>query len=114
MDIDKSVLDDIQRKKIMDLGNQKVNNVIEQYNTHLKPAKITIITDSDGDIEYIKKLSLQRYEEIDLAMDGHTVHFDSKLDQGRDKKNTRVLVEEGDEISPRINTIERQTASCKY
>ena len=59
MDIDKSVLDDIQRKKIMDLGNQKVNNVIEQYNTHLKPAKITIITDSDGDIEYIKKLSLQ-------------------------------------------------------
>lgn len=107
MDIVKSVMDDIQRKKILDLGNQKVNNVIEQYYTHLKPAKITVITDSEDDIEYIRRLSLEKGEELDLTMKGHTIHFDGELDQGRDKKNTCVLVEKGDEISPRLNTIDR-------
>ena len=59
-----------------------------------KPSKVTVITDSDEDIAYVRELSLKNGEEAKLAMEGHTIHFDGIYDQGRDKKNTKYLVAE--------------------
>ncbi len=96
-------------KKLTDLNNPKVMNVIEQFLALCKPDKAIVIDDSPEDIELVKNLSLEWGEEQKLAMAGHTIHFDSYYDQARDKEHTRLLVPEGkkDEYGEHINTIDR-------
>ena len=70
-----------------------------------KPAKVTVITDSAEDLNYVKELALRNGEEFKLAMKGHTVHFDGIYDQGRDKRNTRYLVKEQEDWGIDVNTM---------
>jgi len=88
------VIDEINLKKLEALNNKKVMEYVYEAIELCKPDKVTVITDSEEDIAYVKNLALQNQEEKKLAMEGHTVHFDGIHDQGRDKENTRYLVSE--------------------
>ncbi|MFV2016752.1 MAG: phosphoenolpyruvate carboxykinase domain-containing protein, partial [Candidatus Heimdallarchaeota archaeon] len=46
-------------------------------------------------------------EEIPLATEGHTIHYDGYRDQARDKENTRVLLPKGKQLSTHINSKDR-------
>ena len=108
MDIDKTILDEENLKKLEALENPKVMKVVEEYVKHCKPAKVTVITDDQKDIDYVRELALKNKEEKKLAMEGHTIHFDGYDDQARDKANTKVLVTPDMKMSKVINTEERE------
>ncbi len=80
------------RKKIEQLGNKRVMDYLDEAIALCKPAKVTVITDSDEDIAYVRAIALKNGEEAKLEMEGHTIHFDGIYDQARDKKNTKYLV----------------------
>lgn len=72
-----------------------------------KPARVFIVTDNHDDIEYIRKVAIERGEEYQSAYNPrHTVHLDGPRDLARDRENTRILVE-GDLKIPMINTKRR-------
>lgn len=103
MKIDKENLD-----KLKALKNERVNNLVEGYAKKCRPSKITVLTDSREDINYVRELSLKNKEEAPLKMKGHSIHFDGYFDQGRDKENTRVLLPEGKTLCKHIMTRERE------
>ncbi len=92
MKFDQSTITDADLKKISDLNNKHVEEVIQTYINLCKPKKVTVITDSQEDIDYVRQLALKNGEETKLATAGHTIHFDGINDVARDKVNTRILV----------------------
>jgi phosphoenolpyruvate carboxykinase (GTP) len=108
LNIDKRILSEENRKKITNLNNIYVEKIIDEYVNLCKPDAVTVITDSQADINYIRTRALELGEERKLAMEGHTVHFDGINDQGRDKKNTRILVTPDMKLSKIIDVSERE------
>jgi phosphoenolpyruvate carboxykinase (GTP) len=107
VNIDYRILDEANRAKLKALNNRHVEAIIERYAALCKPSKITVLTDTKEDMEYVRHLAIQKGEEKPLAMAGHTVHFDGYYDQGRDKDNTKVLLSQGEKMSKQINTGDR-------
>ncbi len=108
MNISQNVLSKENLKKLEELKNPKVLSIVEEFTSLLKPAKVTVITDAQEDIDYVRELALINREEKKLAMEGHTIHYDGYYDQGRDKKNTLILVTPEMKMSKVIETIERE------
>ena len=108
MKIDKRILSEENQKKIIDLNNSHVEKILEEYVNLCKPDKVTVITDSQADINYIRTRALELGEEKKLSMEGHTIHFDGYNDQGRDKKNTLILVTKEMKLSKIIDVRERE------
>ncbi len=108
MNIDKTILNDENLQKIKQLNNPHVERIVEEYVNLCKPAKVSVITDSFTDIAYIRQQALELGEERKLSMPGHTVHFDGIQDQGRDKKNTCLLVTPDMKVSKIIDVKDRE------
>ena len=108
VNIDKSILNDENRKKLEALNKPAVGDIVERYVKLLKPAKVTVITDDPKEIAYVRQMTIREGEERKLEMEGHTVHYDGYHDQARDKGNTRVLVTPEMKMSKVINTIDRE------
>jgi phosphoenolpyruvate carboxykinase (GTP) len=72
------------------------------------PERIFVNDDTPEAVDYIRKAALRDGEEGRLAIDGHTFHFDSYGDQGRDKENTRILLPKGIDLGPAIVTGNRE------
>jgi phosphoenolpyruvate carboxykinase (GTP) len=97
----------IDLQKLEELNNQHVIKVVEEAIQLCKPTKVTVITDSKEDINYVRELSLINGEERKLKMEGHTIHFDGYYDQGRDKANTRYLLSKDVDWGIKVNSIEK-------
>ena len=108
MAIPKAVLDEGNFDKLLGLGNRHVLGIVEEYANLCRPEKISVITDSKEDINYVRELAIKNCEEMPLAMQGHTVHFDGYNDQGRDRENTKVLVSNDQTLGKAINTADRE------
>ncbi|MBW2978104.1 phosphoenolpyruvate carboxykinase (GTP) [Candidatus Woesearchaeota archaeon] len=108
MNIDKNVLDEKNLAKLEALKNPKAMKIIEKYVNLCKPAKVTVLTDSQDDIDYLRKGSIKNKEETPLAMEGHTIHYDGVNDQARAKEVTKVLLPKGKYMSKFINTIDKE------
>lgn len=102
-----NVLNKENRDKLNAIHNKYVIKIVEQFVQLCKPSKVTVITDSKEDIEYIRQKAISTNEESKLKIQGHTIHYDGYFDQARDKENTKVLIPKGDYASPWINTIDR-------
>jgi len=94
-------------KKIKKLNNPKINEFIAKYIDLCNPSKITVCDDSEEDIEYTRKACINNYEEAELAIKGHTIHFDGYYDQARDKPKTKFLVQKGKDLGPELNTMNK-------
>ena len=101
-------IDEKGKEKLAALNNEYVEEVIERAAELCKPEKISIITDSKEDVEYIRNLALENGEEKPLEREGHTYHFDGFNDQARDKENTKYLLTGDEEFDLDINSIERK------
>ncbi len=108
MDIDKNLIDEKNMQKLNAIGNKHVDGIIEKYVKLCKPNKVTVLTDSKEDIDYIRQKALENKEEAELTIEGHRIHYDGYFDQARDPKNTRVLLPKGKKISKYINTIDEE------
>ncbi|NLC54079.1 MAG: phosphoenolpyruvate carboxykinase (GTP) [Firmicutes bacterium] len=98
-------MDNISRAKLEALNNPKVMAYVEEAIKLCRPAKVTVITDSEEDNNYVRELALKNKEEAPLKLKGHTVHFDSPLDQARDKANTKYLLSKEVDWGLNINYI---------
>ena len=98
-------MDNISRAKLEALNNPKVMEYVEEAIKLCRPAKVTVITDSEEDNNYVRELALKNKEETPLNLEGHTVHFDSPLDQARDKANTKYLLSKEVDWGLNINYI---------
>jgi phosphoenolpyruvate carboxykinase (GTP) len=108
------VIDKDNLEKLTALNNEYVLKIVNEFVTLCKPSKVTVITDSKNDIEYVRNMAIQLDEEEKLDLEGHTVHYDGFFtmrnhDQARDKENTQVLMAKDEQDSyPWINTMERE------
>jgi len=107
------VIDSANLEKLVALNNEHILKIVDDFISLCKPARVTVITDSKEDIEYCRQKAIEIGEEAKLETEGHSIHYDgffsmSNHDQARDKKNTRVLIPEGNYTSPWINTIDRE------
>jgi len=98
-------MDNISRTKLEALKNPKVMEYVEEAIKLCRPAKVTVITDSEEDNNYIRELAIKNHEEKPLKLKGHTIHFDSPLDQARDKANTKYLLSKEVDWGLNINYI---------
>ena len=64
-----------------------------------EPDAVFIDTGSEEDRQFIRELSLKKGEESSLPMEGHTIHFDLKQEQGRIIDRTYYLYNEGEEVN---------------
>ncbi len=80
-------------QKLVALENNKLFDFIGEYVELCEPDSVYMCDDSDADAEYVRKRSIEIGEEIPLAKDGQTIHYDGYGDQARDKKNTKFMVE---------------------
>ena len=98
-------MDNISRAKLEALKNPKVMEYVEEAIKLCRPAKVTVITDSDEDYNYIRELAIKNHEETPLKLKGHTVHFDSPQDQGRDPAHTKYLLSKEVDWGLKVNYI---------
>ena len=108
MNINKALIDEKNLKKLKEINNKYVEEIVEKYAKICKPKKVTVLTGSKEDSAYAKKLAFDNHEESRLNMEGHTVHFDGYYDQGRDTKNTRILLPKGNKLSKSIETVDKE------
>ena len=107
MSIDKNILDEKSLAKLKALDNKHVMEIVEKYAGLCKPGKVTVLTDSEEDIDYAREIELKNGEEKKMKTKGHTIHFDGYNDQGRDLINTRVMLPKGKKLSKSTETIGR-------
>ena len=98
-------MDNVSRAKLEALNNPKVMEYVEEAIKLCRPAKVTVITDSEEDTNYVRELALKNKEEAPLKLKGHTIHFDSPKDQGRDPAHTKYLLSKEVDWGLKINYI---------
>jgi phosphoenolpyruvate carboxykinase (GTP) len=101
------MLDSKSQKNLDELNNEHVSAIVDMAIQLCKPDKVTVLTDSEDDMAYVRKLALKNGEEQELNMSGHTVHFDGCNDQGRDKANTKYLLSKDVDFGLDINSMDR-------
>ncbi len=112
-----SVLEEIEDRlgeenyqKLARINNPRLHEFIVRYVKLCNPDKIYVCTDSPEDVDYIREAAIRHGEEIKLAIEGHTAHFDNYYDQARDRRNTGILVPKGMNLGPFIETKDRDWA----
>ncbi len=108
MSLFKDIISQSDLAKIKDIENPFAEEIIEEYINICKPESLSVITDSEEDIKYIRELAIKNGEEKTLSTEGHTIHFDGYQDQARDKNNTRVLATPEMEMSSIINRTDKE------
>lgn len=96
------------RTLLQDLPHPGVPEFVARCIARCRPHSVFV---SDGSAEaqdYIRRRALERGEELRLAREGHTVHFDHYHDQARDRQHTRILVTPDQDLGPRIATLDRE------
>ena len=95
-------------KKLAALDNPKMHEFISKYVELFEPSKVFVRTDDPADAEYIRKQAIKNGEEARLDIEGHTIHFDGYYDQGRDKANTKYLLEPDEVLGSDIVSEDRE------
>ncbi|MBI9109081.1 MAG: phosphoenolpyruvate carboxykinase (GTP) [Spirochaetales bacterium] len=95
----KSKLDASNLAKINTIKNEEALLKIANAISMCEPDNVFIISDKKEDAAYVKQQSLKRGEERNLAIKGHTIHFDLPEDQGRLVNQTFYIVNEDEDIS---------------
>ncbi|MBY9002763.1 MAG: phosphoenolpyruvate carboxykinase (GTP) [Candidatus Lokiarchaeota archaeon] len=111
--VTRGLLSETDFEKLNELNNKKVLHIIHQFVDLCNPSKLTVVSDSEEDITYVRQNVVKKHEESKLNINGHTVHFDgfvtmSNHDQARDKGNTKILIPKGGYKPPALNTIDRE------
>ena len=94
--------------RLIALANPKMHEFIADAIELTGAASVSVLTDSEEDRTYLRKLAVKNGEEIPLDVTGHTCHFDGYNDQARDKAQTKYLLPAGSDLGESLNSIEKQ------
>ena len=103
-DILKKRLGEHGYKKLMKIDNPALHEFVAKNIEHCNPDKVFVCTDDPADIKYVREAAIRNGEEMPLAMQGHTIHFDNYYDQARDKAHTLILMPKGKKLDKAIKT----------
>ncbi|MGD9239428.1 MAG: phosphoenolpyruvate carboxykinase (GTP) [Desulfobacterales bacterium] len=95
----KAKLDASNLAKLQRIQNADALKKIANAIALCEPDAVFIDTGSEEDRQFIRELSLKKGEESSLPMEGHTIHFDLKEEQGRIIDRTYYLYNEGEEVN---------------
>ena len=104
----KERLDTENYNKLMAIRNSYLHKFIAKYIDLCNPDSVFVSDGSERDQRYIREAAIKNGEEIPLAIEGHTVHFDGYYDQARDRENTKILVPKGVYLGENIRTMDRE------
>ncbi len=97
-------------ERIRAVTNPEVALKIANAIVMCSPDTIYVHTGSEADRAFVKELALKKGEEKKLPMEGHTIHFDLKEEQGRIIDRTFYIKNPGERISSLALSKERQEA----
>ncbi len=103
--LDKTNLSKIQQIKHLDILVKIANAILM-----CEPEMIFINTGSKEDNQQVKDLCIKNGEEKKLPMEGHTIHYDLKEEQGRIVDRTFYIIDQGEEVSSLANKMLRTDA----
>jgi len=86
-------------EKINKIKNEEALVRIANAAAMFKPADIWINTNSEEDMQTVRERAIENGEETELALDGHTNHFDLPEDQARLVSQTFYISNEGEDVS---------------
>ncbi len=75
-----------------------------------QPERIYVNTGSEQDHKFIRQMALNKGEEAPLPMDGHTIHYDLKEEQGRIIDRTYYIANEDELVSSLALRMSRKEA----
>ena len=94
--------------KLEALKNARLMEFASKYVELFNPDSVFVRTDSKEDAAYIRKRAIELGEEKELAIKGHTIHFDGYFDQARDKENTKYLLRPDEVLGSDIKSVDRE------
>ena len=94
--------------KLEALKNAKLMEFASKYVELFNPDSVFVRTDSKEDAAYLRKRAVELGEEKELAIKGHTIHFDGYFDQARDKENTKYLLRPDEVLGSDIKSVDRE------
>ena len=94
--------------KLEAIGNRALNAFIADAVALCRPASVKVCSDDPEDARAIRRRAIETCEEAPLLTRGHTVHFDGRSDQGRDKDATKYLLPQGVSLGPKLSAIDRE------
>ena len=97
--------------KLEALKNAKLMEFASKYVELFNPDSVFVRTDSKEDAAYLRKRAVELGEEKELAIKGHTIHFDGYFDQARDKGNTKYLLRPDEVLGSDIKSVDREKGS---
>ncbi len=98
-DIIKAKMDEANLAKLKQIKNPEILKKIANAAVLCQPEAVFIATGSEEDRQFIRELSLEKGEESKLPMEGHTIHYDLKEEQGRIIDRTFYIHNEGEEVN---------------
>ena len=106
----KQKLDAANLNKLRLIQNPDVLQKIANAIVLCDPDSVFIDTGSDDDRQFVREYSLKKGEESSLPMQGHTIHFDLKEEQGRIIDRTYYIHNPGEEVSSLAQKMDRAEA----
>jgi len=103
-------LDATNLSKLSLIKNESVLRKIANAIVLCDPDSVFINTASDEDRQFIRDLSIEKGEESKLPMEGHTIHYDLKDEQGRIIDRTFYIHNEGEEVNTLAKLKDRKDA----
>ena len=103
-------LDATNLSKLSLIKNESVLRKIANAIVLCDPDSVFINTASDEDRQFIRDLSIEKGEESKLPMEGHTIHYDLKDEQGRIIDRTFYIHNEGEEVNSLAKLKDRNDA----
>ncbi len=103
-------MDETNLSRIKQINNTEVLLKVANAIAMCRPESIFVNTGSESDRQFIRELALKKGEESKLPMDGHTIHYDLKEEQGRIIDRTYYFTNPGDLVSSLANEIDRTDA----
>ena len=110
LDVLEQRLSEDNHRKLMAINNPFLHRFIAKYIELCNPDTVFVSDGSKEDQQYIREAAIRNGEEMALAIEGHTVHFDGYYDQARDREHTMILVPKGTFLGENIRTMEREQA----
>ncbi|MEE9117553.1 MAG: phosphoenolpyruvate carboxykinase (GTP) [Calditrichia bacterium] len=110
MQLFENKMDKTNLSKIQTIKHPEVVIKIANAIAMCEPEAVFVNTGSEADRQYIREMALQNGEEAKLSMDGHTIHYDLKEEQGRIVDRTFYIANEDEEVSSLANKVYRTEA----
>ncbi len=94
--------------RIAAIKNERVLKFVAEFVELCDPRSVYISAGTKEDMAFVRDAAIADGEEIRLATDGHTAHFENYNDQGRDREHTQILLPGGTSLGPGIRTGDRE------